>query len=309
MAAASPAAVRKQIAAGRTDPLYLILGEDEEEKSRLVTQFAELVEEDLRPFNIERLYGDETTLGAVMESARTLPVLAPRRVVTVLRAECLLMPKRESLQATRDLDAFDAFIKAPEPHATVVLAAGPLDRRRRIVAALLKRATVVEFEGLDGARDADRWVRTELKRQGVTMDADARGLLIARAGPDIVRLRADLKRVVLYARGQPTVHRSDVDMVVGPAASQDDWAIARAIERGAADVALRELALVFEAGAVPVMILGQLGYVARTKFPAPRVPAAIEALYRTDLALKTSGGDPRVLLERLVVDLCRMPGS
>ena len=308
MAAASPATVRKQIAAGKTDPLYLILGEDEEEKSRLVSQFDEVVEEDLRPFNIERLYGDETTLGAVMESARTLPVLAPRRVVTVLRAERLLMPKRETLQATRDLEAFDALIEAPEPHATVVLAAGPLDRRRRIVKALLTRATVVEFEGLDGAGDAHQWVRTELKRQGVTMDADAIRLLIARAGSDIVRLRADLERVVLYAMGQPTVHRSDVEMVVGPAVSQDDWAIARAIERGAADVALRELALVFEAGAVPVMILGQLGWVARTKLPAPRVPAAVEALYRTDLALKTSGGDPRVLLERLVVDLCRMPG-
>jgi DNA polymerase III delta subunit len=35
------------------------------------------------------------------------------------------------------------------------------------------------------------------------------------------------------------------------------------------------------------------------------VPAAIEALFRTDLELKSSGGDPRVLLERLVVELCR----
>jgi hypothetical protein len=34
------------------------------------------------------------------------------------------------------------------------------------------------------------------------------------------------------------------------------------------------------------------------------VPAAVDALLRTDLALKYSGGDPQVLLERLVVDLC-----
>ena len=35
------------------------------------------------------------------------------------------------------------------------------------------------------------------------------------------------------------------------------------------------------------------------------MPPAIEALFRTDLDLKSSGGDPRVLLERLVVELCR----
>jgi hypothetical protein len=30
----------------------------------------------------------------------------------------------------------------------------------------------------------------------------------------------------------------------------------------------------------------------------------MDAVFRTDLALKSSGGDPRVLLERLVVELC-----
>jgi DNA polymerase III delta subunit len=34
------------------------------------------------------------------------------------------------------------------------------------------------------------------------------------------------------------------------------------------------------------------------------VRAAVDALFRTDLALKSSGGDPRILLERLVVELC-----
>jgi DNA polymerase III delta subunit len=62
-----------------------------------------------------------------------------------------------------------------------------------------------------------------------------------------------------------------------------------------------------EAGAVPYMILGQLAWFVRDKLAnidARRVPAAVEALFRTDLDLKTSGGDPRVLLERLVVELC-----
>jgi hypothetical protein len=38
-----------------------------------------------------------------------------------------------------------------------------------------------------------------------------------------------------------------------------------------------------------------------------RIPAAVDALLRTDLDLKSSGGDPRVLLERLVVELCSPP--
>jgi DNA polymerase III delta subunit len=35
-----------------------------------------------------------------------------------------------------------------------------------------------------------------------------------------------------------------------------------------------------------------------------RLTPAVEALFRTDLDLKRSTGDPRILLERLVVELC-----
>ena len=79
-----PATVRKQIASGKTAPLYLILGEDDEERSRLASEFANVVEEDLRPFNVERLYGGEATAGALIEAARTLPMLALPILVPIL---------------------------------------------------------------------------------------------------------------------------------------------------------------------------------------------------------------------------------
>ena len=87
-------------------------------------------------------------------------------------------------------------------------------------------------------------------------------------------------------------------MVVGPAALQDDWAMTNAIEAGQAAEALRQLALMFDAGAPAEKILGQLGWLVRTKFPAlapADVRPAIDALFRTDLDLKRSAGDPRIL--------------
>jgi hypothetical protein len=53
-------------------------------------------------------------------------------------------------------------------------------------------------------------------------------------------------------------------------------------------------------------VLGQLRSAAE-RVPANRLAGAIEALFRADLALKSSGGEPRVLLERLVVELCGGP--
>ena len=65
--------------------------------------------------------------------------------------------------------------------------------------------------------------------------------------------------------------------------------------------------LLSPAGAPAPMVLGQLGWLVRSKFPAlapAALPPAVDALFRTDEALKSSGGDPRLLLERLVVELC-----
>lgn len=308
MGGLSPAALRKQIAAGQLDPVYLILGADDYVKNELADEFEAVVEPDLRPFNIERFDGGTVTLGDVLEAAQTLPMMAPCRIVIALRAERLLQPKRESQAATRDLKVFDAYLGQPIPTTTLVLVAEGLDKRLKINKKLLdkerKLATVVHCGELEDVTDAQRWIRAQIKGAGVEAESAATQLLASIVGPDIVRLRGEVDRLLLYAAGQERITVADVRAVAGPSVAQDDWAVARAIERGATGVALRELALALDAGAAPNLVLGQLAWVARTRLAGARVGPAVEAVFHTDLALKRSGGEPRVLLERLVVMLC-----
>ena len=299
----SHADVRKQIAGGRVGPLYLILGADEAGKVALAGEFLELVEPELRAFNLDRLYGGETSALAVVDAARTLPMMVPRRVVMLLHAERLLEPKKESEAATRDLEALEEYVKAPAETACVVFV-GNLDKRKKLAKLLLSKAAVVECFGPADNAEAARWVKDRVAQEGMAIDARAARLVADRVGPDIARLRTDVERLVVYAAGNSVITAEDVLEVVGPPTSQDNWGVTNAIERGAAADALRELGLAMESGAVPYMILGQLAWFVRTKVPAPRVTAAVEAVFRTDLAIKTSAGDPRALLERLVVELC-----
>jgi DNA polymerase-3 subunit delta len=310
----TPAAVSKQIKAGRIDPIYLLQGDDDVEKAALAHEFEQLVEEDFRPFNVERIHVGDLASGdkfaaavrAVINAARTLPMMSPRRVVVVLRAEGLLLPKRESDTAARALDELAEFLETPEPQAVLVLVAGPLDKRSRLYKLLARTATVVECGGIENQADAERWVKTRVAAAGTEIEPAAARVLAERCGTDLKRLRNDVDRLLLYAMGQKTISQADVREIVGPAALQDDWAMTNAIEAGNGPASLRQLALMLDAGAPPEKILGQLGWLVRTKFPAlapAGLPAAVEALFRTDLDLKRSAGDPRVLLERLVVEL------
>jgi DNA polymerase-3 subunit delta len=326
VATLSPTAVRAQIAKGDADPIYLLQGEDDVERSALASEFADLVEEGLRAFNVETIHAGEMTsgdriaegVGSLVAAVRTLPMMAPRRVVIVAQAEAWLAPKRESEAAARALEQIEALLEKPEPLATLVFVASALDKRTRMFKLLGKHATIVDCGAPADVAGAERWIRALVAKAGVEIDpAGARALATLAGFPDrprndgktgnVKRLRGEVERLLLYALGQKKISLADVREVAGPAALQDDWAMANAIEAGQGGEALRQLSLILDAGAPPEKVLGQLGWLVRSKFPqvAPgELPGAVESLFRTDLDLKRSGGDPRVLLERLVVELC-----
>jgi len=307
MPVVSRAALKKHIAAGDTAPLYVLLGDDDSEKSAVATEFAEMVEEGLRAFSVDRLFGAEIKADDLFDAAATLPMMAPRRVVIVFDAERLLIPKREGKAADLEQERLEAFVKNPPAHATVVFVCGALDQRRRLVKLLLKEAQLVDCGTITDAADADRWVKAKAERDKVPLDAAAARALVERAGTDIVRLRNGLERVALYAMGQSKITAEDVRQVVPAAAEAANFGIANAIERNDAATALRELTLALDGGAQPFFLMGQLRWVAE-KMPRARLKDAIDAVFRTDEALKSSGGDPKMLLERLVVELCDPKG-
>jgi DNA polymerase III subunit delta len=295
--------------------VYLLLGEDDVEKSALAHEFEALVDEDLRPFNVDRIHAGDVTTGdklagavtSLIAAVRTFPMMAARRVVLVFQAEALLVPKRESDAATRALDQLEGLFKKPEAQTTLVLVAGTLDKRGRLYKLLAKGASVVEVGVIVDQADAERWVRTRVAAAKAEIAPEGARLLAERCGTDVRRLRNDVDRLLLYALGQKTISVEDVRQVVGAASLQDDWAMANAIEAGDAATALRQVALLVDSGAVPEKILGQLGWLVRAKLPAlapGSVASAVDAVFRTDLDLKRSAGDARVLLERLVVELC-----
>ena len=315
MPARTVSAVRQQIEAGEPDPVYLLQGGDDAEKAALTGHFMELVEDGLRAFNVDRLHAGDWTTGdriaggvaQLIDAARTLPMMAPRRVVIISQADAILTPRRESDAATRALDAIEELLKAPEAQTVVVFVATAVDKRSRMFKLFQKTATIVDCGAIADQADAERWIRSRVAAGGAEIEPAAARALAERAGPDVRRLRAEVDRLLLYALGQRRIGIEDARAVMGPAALQDDWAMANAIEAGRPAEALQQLRLVLDDGAAPELILGQLGWLVRAKFPAlapAGVAGAVDALFRTDLDLKRSAGDPRALLERLVVELC-----
>jgi DNA polymerase-3 subunit delta len=312
--------------------IHVLVGEDVRLVERLVDDLEATIEPADRPFAIDRLYAGEPTASPpdIVAAASTPSMLGGRRLVFVLRAEKLLKPKRaskagaaseldadaESEEEAVDVTALEEYVESPADCSSLIFVAADMDRTRRLAKRLMTHAQITEVGALaDGDPQArGGWLQQEVARRGRTIDPDAARMLVGRAAGDISKLRGDLERLLLFTEGRPRITAADVREVVTEEFALDDWAVVNAIGDGDAARALLEIGRRFDRGDSPHQMIGQLRWWVSTRLAETepgRVRGALEALLRTDLALKgqESSGDERVLLERVVVELTGNPLS
>jgi DNA polymerase III delta subunit len=182
----TPQSFEAQIASGRIEPVYVLVGPDVALKAKLVALLVDTVEEDLRPFNVDKLFPSDHREEArkqfwtVLQLSRTLPMMAPRRVIVVAQAENLLpvfktehdeapgrpdeapagrKGRKAVLKAAgeAELEALEEYLTSPSPESVLVLVAGDgLNRNLRPVKLLEKLAAMVDWIPCRGAATPSR---------------------------------------------------------------------------------------------------------------------------------------------------------
>ena len=183
-------------------------------------------------------------------------------MVIVSQAEGWLAPSARARGPRARSSGSRRCSRSPRPWTTLVLS-----WRRRSTSApahirlLGKHATLVDCESPADVAGAARWVNARVGAAGVDIDpAGARALATLAGFPDRPRAPAEdgeckaaarrsRSAAALRTRPEDRFTLDDVREVAGPAALQDDWAMANAIEAGQGGEALRQLALILDTGA------------------------------------------------------------
>ena len=326
--AVKPAEVRKQIQSGDTAPLYLLEGDDLQSRHDLAVEFAALVDEGLQAFNVQTFYANEATnagardelIGDMLSAARTLPMMAPRRVLLVHEAEKLLSPRKgkddegdapaaapagQRKKSRTPLEELEDYVQSPERLTTLVFVAGALDANRRLVKLIRKHGVSVDCGTFDNSAEAAKWIKTRLDKDGLAIEPKAVTALLESTGRNLGRLRAELDKLTLYVAGEKVVTVQHVrDMTTPSDEPGQGPAVGSAIRDGKLKLALRELTTMLDAGTPYLPILGQIRWAAGLLRPDRRARRALDLVLETDIALKTSAGEPRFLIEKLVIELC-----
>ena len=107
----------------------------------------------------------------------------------------------------------------------------------------------------DEARDLDAVVDEVLKAARLTIDPDARQLLVCRLGADRAMSRGEVEKLALYAHGKSEITVDDVDLVVGDASEQVLDKIVNAAAVGESGRAVIECDRAVSAGESPQTII------------------------------------------------------
>jgi DNA polymerase-3 subunit delta len=276
-------------------------------------------------FDQDAFEGATASAGALRDALRTLPVLAPRRLVVVREPATRNAAQRALAEALAEI--------VPELRAaadvTLVITAASADRRERWVRACAEAGVLVECAAPKGARAIAAFVKAEARRQGVSLGAGAAELLAERIGPELLLLRHEIEKAALFAGPGRRVEREHVVDASCDVAEESLWDLGDAIGEGRLADALSSLARLLAGGAPPPVLLGALAShfrrLARTRdgappaappfvvrkleeqarrYPPARLLACLRAIHVVDEALKGEGRlPPDLALERLVMGL------
>jgi DNA polymerase-3 subunit delta len=318
----TPEELAQELAGGTLRPAYLLAGDEPllREDALRALRGAVLAGSAAEAFDFERLEGARTQVGALKDAVRTLPVLAPRRLVVLEEPDAARGGVGDALP--------ELLTGLAEESSCVLLAlAAKPDRRARWVKAF--GAAVVECSAPRRAAEITEFVRREAERQGVALERGAAELLAERAGPQLMWIRSEIGKLALLAGEGRAVTRAHVAAGTQDAAEAPIWDLTDAIGEGRGADALMALGKLLAAGAPPPVLLGSMvshfrrllrvGHGAEVAGPpfvqkklakqarrygAQRLRASLDAIHDTDLALKGAGAlRPELALERLVLAL------
>jgi DNA polymerase-3 subunit delta len=280
--------------------------------------------------------GADAVLADVLDALKTLPFLAPRRLVIVREAEDLLEKPARRDEKVRD--ALREYLQAPSPTGSLCLEVASWNESTTLAKRVAETGVLVLCELAEPGR-LPAWLVAEARqRHEKKLTYAAAQMLVDHLGTDFSSLLGALDALALYAGPGEKIDTPDVDALVARGHHERVWALCDAVAERQVARALGLLDAFWAEGMVAPQIIGllrptykqllrvkalarrmdlakamdeaRINYYARDRvrrtlaaFSDAGLAAAYQALVDADLEAKTTPND-RLVMETLIHRLC-----
>jgi DNA polymerase III subunit delta len=320
----------KSLDIGKIDPVYLFVGGAaflmEEAWKKLLSR---VLSKGGRNFNGERVQAKETVAGDVIERLATTPMFGGRRLVMVDNVEAW---------GKGDRAAMEVFVQRIPPSASLVMTASDRKNVEGLAKAVEAKGKVVQFR-TPGEKEAPRWLIERGKQLGKTLSHRAAFLLVEMAGVDFHTLSSELDKICTFVGERDRIEDEDIFEAASSQRKFSAFDMLDQLKTQQADKAVTSLRSMILAGELPLKILSTLAWqirivwqvkeglklglqeaemakrigshpfvIKKAREQAVRLSDAdlyriLKAIAQTDIAIKSTGTSPELLLEELVLNL------
>lgn len=325
--------IKENIKQGKIPPLFLWYGEDR----FLIQRGLQVLKSfyfttDPSGSGIEVVDPKELSPAEIVERANTISFFA-NRLIVVDDA-----PYFQDGQ-TADLEPFQNYFADPNPATCLLFLAESVHRGRKLYKALDRTGEVMEFSAPKRPQEWLAWLQSELKMRGKTMDAQTASQFIEWAGHQTGVLSQELDKLVVYVGDRSKITMEEVKMISTRTIEASIFNLLDAVAARSSAKAIQTLREVLrEEHPLKVLTLmvrqvrlllgcdalrkrggnvnevpsalGIKPYEAQKvwqqslKLSTNQLSKGLSECLNTDVAMKSGGGDPGMLLEMMIVRFC-----
>lgn len=169
-------------------PIYFLMGEEDYYIDRISEYIADRVlMEAEKEFNLTILYGADTDIATIINSAKRYPMMSKYQIVMVKEAQNL-----------KNLDELTYYLQKPLMSTILVFCYkhGVLDRRKKLAAEIEKAGILFESKKLKDAQ-LSGFISSYLKRKRVDIEPKASEMMAEFVGADLNRMAGELEKLVI----------------------------------------------------------------------------------------------------------------
>ncbi|RMH72538.1 MAG: DNA polymerase III subunit delta [Gemmatimonadetes bacterium] len=323
-----PQTVLQDVRHGNIKPLYLFHGDVDFLKQELITRMIEqIVPATVRSFNYDRLYGKEIDAPYLIDVASQLPMMSKWRVVVVHEGDRL---------SQKDKNILLRYLANPTPSTCLIFLTGKINLQTKFYHAFLAHGIAVEFAPLYD-HDIIPWLKKRAtQKYQKQLTSEAAFTLHSYTGSGMGDLDKELEKLALFVGDRAEITEGDVRELVGVSRTFSVFDLTDAIaerktiqsisilekmlstnesEVYIVSMLVRHFFMIWKARTAPNVagvakllhvppFIAKKYYQHAKNFSPWQLAVVFESLYETDLKLKTSSGDPKVLMEFLVYRIC-----
>jgi DNA polymerase-3 subunit delta len=316
----TPEQALKEAESGDLRPVYLIVGNEPYFEAEVLSALKRAGTRGGVPgLNDETLTAGEVTVDRVLAAARTLPMMAKRRLLVVRGLERWEPREGAEKKGNDPFERLLEYAKDPAPSTLLVLLGGGLDKRRRFVTQAKQQGFLVNCEELDRAA-LPGWIQRAVKQRGARVASDVADLIAELTGPELAPVADAVERLCLYVGEGGEIGEDAVAACVVRLRPSTVWELVGAVGRRDVGAALSALHRVYDPADRGLRLVGVLAWSARQlikfeaaqragKKPAEAAAAAGAAPFKARELAEQVKGLTRADLARFVLALAELDAN